>query len=498
MAIAPRLEFRQAQSLIMTPQLQQAIKLLQLTSMDLMAYVDQELERNPLLESADADGDRASATEPTPEPAPESRDSAEALADDGDIANRANDADADFENVWENDGEAAAWSGLGAGGGGGSSSFEDSSFSWEDTLTESPNLRDHLYRQFSLERHTPAEGLIASRLIDAIDGDGYLRADIDEIAAEIGAGPDEIEAIVARIQTFDPVGVAARDLAECFRLQLAARNRFDPAMQALVENLGLLAARDFAKLLGICGVDGEDLTDMIEELRLLDAKPGSSFEAPPVEVVAPDVIMRRAPDGDWAIELNPETMPRVLVDSGFCESLRAKTRDKNDREFLTENLASANWLVKALQQRASTILRTATEIVRRQHAFFQQGVAGLKPMTLKDVADAIEMHESTISRVVNGKYIATPRGVVELKSFFTAAVGGRGDGEALSAEAVRFRIKALIEAEPANGVLSDDRIVSILCAEGVDIARRTVAKYREAMHIPSSVQRRRQKLALAS
>lgn len=498
MAIAPRLEFRQAQSLVMTPQLQQAIKLLQLTSLDLMAYVDQEIERNPLLESAqDADADRRDADAPTEQvaDAPEARDTAEALANDDGIAERADDADANFDNVWENDGDAAAWAA--SGGAGGSSNFEDSGFDWEDHLTERPILRDHLEKQFLIERHTMAERLIAARLIDAIDPEGYLRVEPEEIALEVAATPEAVRSVLKRIQGFDPVGVASQNLAECFAVQLAAKDRLDPAMALFLDNLDLLANQDFAALRKICDVDGEDLTDMIEELRLLDPKPGSSFEAPPVEVVAPDVIMRRAPEGGWAVELNPETMPRVLVDSGYCESLRAKARQKSDREFLTENLASANWLAKALQQRANTILRASAEIVRLQDAFFRQGVIGLKPMTLKDVADAIEMHESTISRVVNGKYIATPRGVVELKSFFTAAIGGR-DGDALSAEAVRFRIKALIDEETPRAVLSDDRIVDILASDGVEIARRTVAKYREAMGVPSSVKRRRQKLALAS
>ncbi len=490
MAIGPRLEIRQSQSLVMTPQLQQAIKLLQLTSLDLMGYVDQELERNPLLQNPEpqADPDRP---EPTPEPPAPAKDTADTLADDGAIGERADDADASFENVWEPESGGGQWSN-------GSAAPDDAMSTWEDMTSESPRLRDHLERQFMLERYGPADRMIAMRLIDAIDGDGYLRIDLREIALEIGAAREAVEAVLGVIQTFDPTGVGARNLAECFTLQLKARDRFDPAMQALVENLDLLANRDFARLRDVCQIDGEDLTDMIEELRLLDPKPGSSFESPPVEVVAPDVIMRRAPDGDWAVELNPETMPRVLVDSGYCETMRAKARHKQEREFLTEHLASANWLVKALQQRANTILKTSAEIIRRQDAFFQQGVIGLKPMTLKDVADSIEMHESTISRVVNGKYIATPRGVVELRSFFTAAIGGRGDLDAMSAEAVRFRIKALIDAEPLDGVLSDDRIVVILKGDGVDIARRTVAKYREAMRIPSSVKRRRQKLALAS
>lgn len=476
----------------MTPQLQQAIKLLQLTSLDLMSYVDQELERNPLLDEGIIDADA-----PTPEPEipATTGDIAETFADEGNISQRADDADTDFDNVWEPEDAMGAGpvSAYASNGGG-----EDSDFSWEDALSERPILRDHLDRQFTLERHTPAERMIALRLIDAIDRDGYMRADIEEMAEEAATTSDVIEAVLIRIQAFDPIGVGARNLAECFTLQLIARNRFDPAMAALIDNLELLAKQDFAALRKICGVDGDDLTDMIEELRLLDPKPGSSFEAPPVEVVAPDVIMRRAPEGDWAVELNPETMPRVLVDSGYCETMRAKARGKEEREFLTENLASANWLVKALQQRANTILKTSVEIIRRQEAFFQHGVVGLKPMTLKDVADAIEMHESTISRVVNGKYIATPRGVVELKSFFTVALGGKGDSDALSAEAVRFKIKALIESEAARSVLSDDRIVDILKAEGVDVARRTVAKYRESMRIPSSIQRRRQKMALAS
>ncbi len=493
MAIGPRLEFRQAQSLVMTPQLQQAIKLLQLTSVDLLAYVDQELERNPLLDGVASDAD-APDRDLARERADDRRDTADALADDGGLAERAADADTAFDNVWDTDTTGQA--GVSAWGNGGGN--ETDALNWEDALTERPCLRDHLERQFLLERHTPAERLIAMRLIDAIDADGYLRVDIDELAEEVGAAASLLDAVLKQLQTFDPVGVASRNLSECFAAQLRARDRYDPAMQALVENLELLAKQDFAALRKICAVDGEDLTDMIQELRLLDPKPGSSFEAPPVEVVIPDVLMRRGDDGTWVVELNPETMPRVLVDAGYCETMRAKAREKTEREFLTENLASATWLVKALQQRANTILKASAEIVRRQEAFFEKGVIGLKPMTLKDVADVIQMHESTISRVVNGKYLATPRGVVELKSFFTVALGGGGDADAQSAEAVRHRIKTMIDQEPPDGVLSDDRIVVMLQDDGVEIARRTVAKYRESLRIPSSVQRRRQKIALAS
>ena len=516
MAIGPRLEFRQARSLVMTPQLQQAIKLLQLTSMDLTAYVEQELERNPLLDRERPDnlGDTgaAAADDTANRDAPGSEvdsadagsdvsspDSADALVNDLAVAERAADTDADYENVWDGDrsvdsGGLGGTSPWGKGGGG----FDEDGASWEESIADQPTLRVHLETQLNLECKDPADQMIGLRLIDLIDQDGYMRADMAELSEELGADLTQVEALLSQIQTLEPVGIGARNLAECFALQLKDRDRYDPAMQGLVENLQLLADKDFKTLRAICGVDGDDLVDMISELKLLDPKPGSSFEAPPVEVVAPDVLMRRGPDGDWIVELNPETMPRVLVDTGFCESLRAKVREKTDREFLTENLSSANWLVKALQQRAHTILKASAEIVRRQDAFFQHGVIALRPMTLKDVAEVIEMHESTISRVVNGKYVATPRGVVELKSFFTAAIAGVGGGETSSAEAVRLKIKRLIDEEASNAVLSDDQIVALLKIDGIEIARRTVAKYREALYIPSSVQRRRQKLALAS
>lgn len=516
MAIGPRLEFRQAQSLVMTPQLQQAIKLLQFTSMDLSAYVEQELERNPLLERERPDNlhdnGPTAADDTTNRDAPGCEidsadagsdvyapDSADALVNDLAVAERAADTDADYENVWDGD-RSVESRGLGGTSpwGKGDVSFDEDGATWEELTADQPTLRVHLETQFNLECKDPADQMIGLRLIDLIDQDGYMRADMVELSEELGADLAHIEVLLSQIQKLEPVGIGARNLAECFALQLKDRDRFDPAMQGLVDNLPLLADKDFKALRLICGVDADDLVDMITELKLLDPKPGSSFEAPPVRVVAPDVFMRRGPDGDWIVELNPESMPKVLVDNGFSETLRAKAREKTDREFLKENLASANWLVKALQQRAITILKTSAEIVRRQDGFFQHGVIGLRPMTLKDVAEEIDMHESTISRVVNGKYIATPRGVVELKSFFTVAIPGLGGGEASSAEAVRFKIKRLIDEEASNAVLSDDQIVALLRIDGIEIARRTVAKYREALYIPSSIQRRRQKLALAS
>jgi RNA polymerase sigma-54 factor len=268
-------------------------------------------------------------------------------------------------------------------------------------------------------------------------------------------------------------------------------------MQALLDNLELLARRDMRALVRLCGVDAEDMAEMVAELKRLDPKPGAGFDDDPAPMLVPDVLMRRAPimpepdAPDWILELNPETLPRVLVNRGFhARTLVGANREV--RAFLAEQYQSANWLVKSLEQRANTILKVSAEIVRRQDAFFHHGVSHLRPLILRDVAEAVEMHESTVSRVTANKYIATPRGNFELKYFFTTAIGGTG-GETFSAEAIRHRIRNMVDAESTADILSDDAIVAMLKREGVDIARRTVAKYREALHIPSSVQRKREK-----
>ena len=299
--------------------------------------------------------------------------------------------------------------------------------------------------------------------------------------------------MLARVQEFDPPGVFARDLAECLGLQLRDRNRLDPAMQRLLEHLPLLAARNAAALMQVCQVDAEDLAEMVAEIKSLDPRPGHSFDLALPQPVIPDVLMVPQPQGDWIVELNPETMPRVLVNTRYYARVIRGIRNQAEREYLSERLQAANWLVKSLHQRAVTIIKVAAEIVRRQDAFFSQGVQALRPLILREVADAIGMHESTVSRVTSNKFIATPRGVFELKFFFTSAIPASGGGEAHSAQAVRFRIRGLIDGEPDCETLSDEKIVELLQREGIEIARRTVAKYREAMRIPSSVQRRRQK-----
>jgi RNA polymerase sigma-54 factor len=338
--------------------------------------------------------------------------------------------------------------------------------------------------------------MIGQYLIDMVDEAGYLTGDLASVADKLGAPPAEVEAVLNIVQGFDPPGVCARNLTECLTIQLKEQNRFDPAMAALVGRLDLLAKRDLAALRRICGVGDEDLAEMIAEIRNLNPKPGLAFGFTQVQPIVPDVYVRPGPDGGFIVELNSDTLPKILVNQRYHAELSKNAKAEGAKTYLAENLQSATWLMRALDQRAKTILKVAMEIVKQQDAFFVRGVQHLRPLNLKTIADAISMHESTVSRVTANKYIATNRGIFELKYFFTSSIASSDGGDAHSAEAVRDRIKHLIEAESANDVLSDDTIVERLRGAGIDIARRTVAKYREAMRIPSSVQRRRDKLAM--
>jgi RNA polymerase sigma-54 factor len=345
----------------------------------------------------------------------------------------------------------------------------------------------------------PADRLIARFLIDGVNEAGYLETELDAVASQLGAPLARVEAVLATLQGVDPVGVFARNVRECLALQLRERDRLDPLMQCLLEHLDLVASHDLVALARVVGVDREDLADMLSELRELDPKPGRAFEAGPVEAIVPDVFVREAPLGGWQIELNSDILPRVLINRVYYASVTRKARDATEKTFLTDCLASANWLAKSLDQRAQTILKVAAEIVRQQDAFLVHGISHLRPMTLRAVAEVIEMHESTVSRVTSNKYLATPRGVFEMKYFFTTALGSSTGGEDHSAETVRHRIRQLIDAEAPEDILSDDTIAELLQKErGIEVARRTVAKYREGMNIPSSVIRRRQKRALVA
>jgi RNA polymerase sigma-54 factor len=360
-----------------------------------------------------------------------------------------------------------------------------------------PCLREHLEQQARLAFASREERLIAAALIAALDPSGRLGEAPDALAAILGVDPARLEAVRAVMMRFDPAGLFATSLAECLAAQLAELNRLDPAMQALLDHLDLLARREMRALAGICGVDGADLAEMAAELRRLDPKPGARFDSEPLRPLIPDVLMHPAPpqengESDWVLEINPETMPRLLIRRGFHARLLASA-SKETRSYLAERMQSASWLVKSLESRTQTILRVAGEIVRRQEEFFRHGIGFLRPLTLRDVAAEVNLHESTVSRVTSNKSIATPRGVFELKFFFSTALAGT-NGEMLSAEAVRHRVARLIAAESPKNILSDDAVAVLLQKEGIDIARRTVAKYREALRIPGSAQRRREKL----
>ena len=501
MALSTKLELRQGQQLVMTPQLQQAIRLLQLSNMELMQYVETELERNPLLESDEgAENQQRADAETTPDfTKPEEP---PANTDDNwlDLGKPVSDADGgldtDFENVYPDTGASeapgdpgqSAWANVRQRGNG-----ADDDVNIEAFVANELSLHQHLSEQMPLVLKEPAERLIGQYLIDMVDDAGYLPGDLSLLSEKLGAPQELVDRVLASLQTLDPPGVFARSLKECLALQLQEQNRYDPVISAFLDNLHLLASHNLPALRKAVGVEMDEIMEIVQEIKRLNPKPGLKYGSVQMQPVVPDVLVRAAPDGSWIVELNADTLPRVLVNRTYLTKVSKGPASASDRNYLLECLQTANWLVKSLDQRARTILRVAEEIVRQQDGFFTHGVQYLRPLNLRTVADAISMHESTVSRVTSNKYMTTPRGIFELKYFFTSAIASAEDGEAHSSEAVRHRIKQMIDGETPASVLSDDKIVEKLKCDGVDIARRTVAKYREAMRIPSSVQRRRDK-----
>jgi RNA polymerase sigma-54 factor len=484
MAMIPRLEMRQGQALVMTPQLQQAIKLLQLSNIELQEFVEAELERNPLLEREEGSAEAKPAERESQALDFDSGETQSEAPLDIAVADMAPDLSAG-DLVEAGAAPLIDWSKASSG-----KSFDDLP-GLEETLASTITLAEHLDAQLTEAGVSPVERLIGAALIDQLDDWGYMRGDVGEIARQLGAAESAVLRVLTLMQGFEPTGVMARDIPECLALQLQERQRLDPAMQALLQNLDLIAKSQLERLQSVCGVDREDLLDMIGELRALTPKPGAGFGAAPTQTVAPDVYVRLAPDGTWHVELNADTMPRVLMNQRYYASVAKGAVREADKQFVSACAANASWLVKSLDQRARTILKVAREIVRQQDAFFVHGVSQLRPLNLKTVAAAIEMHESTVSRVTSNKYLSCARGLFELKYFFTASINAADGGEGHSAAAVRHQIKGLIESEQPGEILSDDRIVEILLEQGVDIARRTVAKYRESLRIPSSVERKR-------
>jgi RNA polymerase sigma-54 factor len=455
-SIGPRLNLRQTPSLALTPELRQAIRILQMPATELIQHVEQELELNPLLERADPP---AGSLEAPSTPADRSAQESE----DGGFAER--------------------WSGTG----------EDDDAPGRDVPSRGLSLREHLASQIATDLHDPRDRVIALALLESLDEAGYVTADINDLAERLGAPVGRIERLLPRLQQLDPPGVFARSLAECLGAQLTDRGLLDESMQRLLAHLDLLAGSDFERLADRVGVEGPALKRLLATLRRLDPKPGLAFDQATPETVVPDVLMQPRPGGGWAIELNPETLPKLIVNRRYHAELVRTARGTEALSYVSERLASAKWLVRALDQRARTILKVASEIVRRQDGFFVHGVERLKPLVLRDVAATVKLHESTVSRATSNKFMATPRGTFELRYFFATALPSGADGDAIAAEAVKRRIRELIDHEDPKATMSDDRLVEMLREGGVEIARRTVAKYRESLRIPSSVERRRRK-----
>jgi len=519
MALTPRLDLRQVQTLVMTPQLQQAIKLLQLSNLELADYLDEDLEKNPLLQQEDQssgaedENQNPEIQEPDQDGSPDTEVGNTDFEDGFDTSDitdligtktlseeKENNLDAEYDDVWSQEGptdvavdlrgEDLDFRIMGA-----SPSAQDE-FPIDISPAANKTLREHLTAQASLDIAEAADRAIANALIDLLEDTGYLTTPISEIANILGCKISKIEQILQKIQAMDPAGVGARNLSECLSIQLRDQDRFDPAMQALVENLELLANREFKTLLKVCGVDKEDLAQMINEIQALDPKPGLMFEEALSEPIVPDVIVNRKKGGGWSVELNNDNLPGILINNKYYNEVRSSTLSKQDKEYISSCYQSASWLLKAVHQRAQTILKVSSEIVRHQEGFLEHGVNHLKPLILRDIAEIVGVHESTVSRVTTNKYMATPRGVFELKYFFTFALGNSEDKSGLSVQAIRAKIRKMIDDEEPNKILSDDKIVSLLKSDGIEIARRTVAKYRESMKISSSVQRRREKKML--
>ncbi len=488
MSIGPRLDLRQSQSLVMTPQLQQAIKLLALTNVELEAYIGEELDRNPLLDTAAEDiRDDARGEDAAPVAASEDAGVDQLVSGGEGTGDTPLDVDYAAETFHHDSASDSVGSGPGAGG---------DAPDFDSFAAAEASLTDLLVEQ-AVAVFGGIRLMIARHLIDLIDEAGYLTGTVEDVAERLDADPDEVAQVLAIVQGFEPVGVGARTLRECLAIQAREADRYDPAMACLLADLDLVARGDLATLRRLCGVDQEDMSDMIRELRSYNPKPGLKYGGGSAQAVIADVFVSRGRGGIWRVELNTATLPRVLVDRSYHAEL-SRTGTKATKTFLSDCLASANWLVKALDQRANTIVKVATELVKQQQAFFEKGVHHLRPLTLRAIAEEIGMHESTVSRVTSNKYLQCERGLFELRYFFTSAIQATEGGDAVSASTVRDRIARLIAAEPAHDTLSDDKLVDLLNAEGFDIARRTVAKYREAMGIGSSVARRRAKLLEAA
>jgi len=483
----PRLELRQGQSLVMTQALQQSIKLLQCNALELREFIDAEMEKNPLLQAEEGEIKETSPEEmdaPRESDEPKEADFGDDQAFDAGSFDESAEAETDYIR---GDSSLSISSSSHAGS-------DEDGLSVEDNASPEISLREHLLNQLQVDIHDPMERMIGAHLVDLVNDAGYITGELEPLATSLGLEEKDLERVLVKLQGFDPTGVCARNLSECLTLQLKEKNHFDPAMELLLKHLHLLGDGRFDELQKKCGVDRDDLKEMIAEIRALNPKPGSRFTHEISQHMEPDIFVRRLPDGNWHVELNMSNFPRVMVNKRYYKKVTAETRNVQDKKYLSEQLMTANWLIRALEQRAETMLKVGSELVKQQDAFFRLGVRYLKPMTLKDIAAATNYHESTISRVTSGKYLLCPRGTFELKYFFTSALQRSvGGGDDVSSMAVKNYISEFISKETVESILSDDEIVALLKDRNITVARRTVAKYREALDIPASPKRKRMK-----
>ncbi len=488
MAIAPRIEIKQSQSLLMTPQLRQAIQLLQMSNLELNDLVNQELEINPFLEREDdligeIEVDNQTIDDYKDDNAQEN----ESYEIDTDYDNQTDDFGSDREGYEDN--TDYSWDDYSKSKS--ASSAEDFDY-FEKKLKNEKSLLSFLQEQIQINFYKPYEKLVASHLIELLDGAGYFRGNLKELSQKLNIKEDILEDILYVLKTFEPSGIFAESLSECLEIQLKDKKLLTEPMQHLLQNLGLLAEGKTKELLKICHLTNEaELHALVKEIRALNPKPTADYEHEATSYIIPDVFVKRGKYGEYNIELNSMSLPKVLINQSYKTYVGSENKETN--KYVKNQISSANFLVKALHQRATTILKVCEEIVKNQYDFFEKGVQFLRPMLLKDIAEAAEIHESTVSRVTNNKYMHTPRGTFELKYFFSSAAGSYNGDESTSTTTIKHKIKELIEAEESNKILSDDTLAELLAIQGIKIARRTIAKYRESMNIPTSAERKRNK-----
>jgi len=468
------------QRLTMTQEMQLSLQLLQYDSVDLAAYLGKEIESNPLMEF-DGDG-------PTAPPKAEPTDATENPdAVDNALYNSVFTNDCRAENTSEPPGYNSGFhetTPLPAPNAGSGLALN---FRKEQTLY------DLVHGQLSLLMLEPKAAVIANYLADSLDEAGYLAAPLEEVAEALGCTIGEVDEVLSCLQQLEPPGIFARDLKDCLRLQLEDRGLFNARANAVLDHLDLVATNNIPSLAGLAGASEEEVNYLLGEIRKLDPKPGLCFQAAgPLQTLIPDIFVREEKKGGWRVDLNNDALPRLLINQTYSTALKDKALSKNEAAYLRDCRTRAGWLQRALDQRAQTILRVTRALVEHQQAFFEKGVRYLKPFTYREIAETTELHESTISRVVQNKYLSSPRGNFKMRYFFSSQLAGE-EGAATSATAVKHRIRELIDAEKAPKVLSDDKIATHLKGEGITISRRTVMKYREAMRIPSSFERRQMK-----